>query len=109
MNKNNKTGFMKGIGPDGLHRMLAGFEDKSAEAVCIYALMESKKRILFFRGTVHGRITKPRGSSWGWDPIFEEERSSLTFGEMEASMKSKFSHRGNALTILKKYLTVLEG
>lgn len=100
---------MKAIGPDGLHRMLADFDNKSAEAVCIYALMESQKRILFFRGVARGQITKPRGSSWGWDPIFEEERSRLTFGEMDASMKSKFSHRANALTILKKYLTAGRG
>lgn len=88
--------------------MLTGFEDKSAEAVCIYALMDDESRIVFCKGSVRGRITSPRGSSWGWDPVFEEERSGMTFGEMDPSMKFKFSHRSNAITVLKKYLTIGE-
>lgn len=88
--------------------MLADYEDKTAEAVCIYALMEDEKKIVFCRGSVRGRITSPRGSSWGWDPVFEEERSGMTFGEMDSSMKFKFSHRSNAIAVLKKYLTLGE-
>lgn len=100
--------FLNAVGPSGLHKMLAGFDDKSAEAVCIYALMDDESKIVFCKGSVRGRITAPRGSSWGWDPVFEEERSGLTFGEMDSSMKFKFSHRSNAVTVLKKYLTVGE-
>lgn len=108
--------FLNAIGPDGLTKMLTGFDDKFSEAHCIYALMPifklaaatpeySGKEIVFFRGIARGLIVSPRGSlGWGWDPVFEEERSQLTFGEMDASMKSRFSHRANALTILKKYL-----
>lgn len=86
--------------------MLAAFENKQAEAVCIYALMDDESKIIFFKGSVRGKIVEPRGSSWGWDPIFEEERSGMTFGEMDSSMKFKFSHRSNAITVLKKYLSV---
>lgn len=98
--------FLKAVGPDGLHKMLAGFEDKSAEAICTYALMKASNEIVFMRGIVRGQITQPRGDSWGWDPIFEEERSRLTFGEMEPALKCKFSHRANALTVFKKYFTI---
>ena len=100
---------MRAIGSKGLHRMLADFEDKSAEAVCIYALMEvgNKKRILFFKGSARGSITDPSGASWGWDPIFREERSTLTFGEMDTETKSRFSHRASALVLFKKYLSLL--
>ena len=60
---------------------------------------------MFVRGTVRGRIVEPRGTTgWGWDPIFEEERSRATFGEMDASSKSKFSHRAKAIELLKKFL-----
>lgn len=100
--------FLKAVGPSGLEKMLAGYEDKSAEAVCIYALMDSKHKIVFCKGSVRGKVVKPRGSSWGWDPIFEEDRSGMTFAEMDLSMKFKFSHRSNAITVLKKYLTVGE-
>lgn len=100
--------FLNAVGPSGLEKMLAGYEDKSAEAVCIYALMDDEFKIVFCKGSVRGKIVKPRGSSWGWDPIFEEERSGMTFAEMDLSMKFKFSHRSNAITVLKKYLTVGE-
>ena len=30
------------LGPSGLHQMLAGFEDKSAQAVCTIAFAEGK-------------------------------------------------------------------
>lgn len=99
--------FLNAVGPSGLEKMLAGYDDKSAEAVCIYALMDDESKIVFCKGSVRGRITKPRGSSWGWDPVFEEERSGLTFSEMDPSMKKSmnFTHRSNAITVLKKYLT----
>lgn len=65
----------------------------------------NNRQIIFFRGIARGQIVSPRGTlGWGWDSVFEEERSRLTFAEMEASMKSKFSHRANAITILKKFL-----
>ena len=32
--------FMKALGHDGLNKMLAGFEDKSAQAVCTFAYSE---------------------------------------------------------------------
>jgi len=104
--KRLQKGFLKAIGPSGLHKLLAGYDDKSAEALCIYALMEDESRVVFCKGSVRGRITEPRGSSWGWDPVFEEERSGMTFGEMDPSMKFKFSHRSNAITVLRKYLTI---
>jgi len=105
--------------------MLDGFEDKYSEAHCVYALMPlfgarenkdeattikrmdegSKKKIVFFRGIARGHIVSPRGElGWGWDPVFQEERSRLTFAEMEPSIKSEFSHRANAVKLLEKYL-----
>ena len=43
-------------------------------------------------------ILKPRGNSgFGYDPIFEEEASRLTFAEMNNELKESCSHRGKAL------------
>lgn len=98
--------FLKAIGIEGLHKILAGYEDKSAEAVCIYALMDDESKIVFCKGSVSGKITSPRGASWGWDPIFQEDRSCMTYGEMDSAMKAKFSHRSNAITVLSKYITI---
>lgn len=94
------------MGPSGLHKILAGFQDKAAEAVCTYALMENEERIIFFKGFVSGHIVEPRGGSWGWDPVFEEVTTSLTFGEMSAKDKSVYSHRAKAITVLKRYLAI---
>ena len=43
-------------------------------------------------------ILKPRGNSgFGYDPIFEELSSKLTFAEMNNEIKDLYSHRGKAL------------
>ena len=43
-------------------------------------------------------ILKPRGKGgFGYDPIFEELSSKLTFAEMNKELKDLFSHRGKAL------------
>ena len=43
-------------------------------------------------------IQKPRGKSgFGYDPIFEEISSKLTFAEMNNDLKDLCSHRGKAL------------
>ena len=34
--------FLKSIGPEGLHKMLAGFEDKSATAMATFAYCDGK-------------------------------------------------------------------
>lgn len=91
--------------PIGLHKMLIGFEDKSARAICTYALMLNERWIVFFRGIARGQIVEPRGTfGWGWDPIFEEKESRMTFGEMQAGEKSKFSHRAKATDLLRGFL-----
>ena len=43
-------------------------------------------------------ILSPRGNSgFGYDPIFEELSSKLTFAEMNNELKDTFSHRGKAV------------
>ena len=43
-------------------------------------------------------ILSPRGKSgFGYDPIFEESSTKLTFAEMNNDIKDSFSHRGKAL------------
>lgn len=99
-------GFLKAMGPIGLYKMLAGFEDKSAKAICTYALQISERWMIFFRGIARGQIVEPRGANgWGWDPIFEEQESRMTFGEMQAEEKARFSHRATAVELLAKFLS----
>ena len=53
-------------------------------------------------------ILKPRGKSgFGYDPIFEELSSKLTFAEMDNDYKDLCSHRGKALKkIIPKLLKI---
>ncbi|KAL9093308.1 MAG: hypothetical protein Q9165_004049 [Trypethelium subeluteriae] len=85
--------FLQALGPHDLHKLLAGFDDKSAQAVCTFAYSEGPgyKPIIF-----QGR-TKVR-----WDSAFEYE--GRTYAEMEKAEKNKISHRGKALAKLTEWL-----
>ncbi len=61
--------------------MLAGFEDKSATAMTIFAYLEAEDaEPLLFYGRTEGSIVEPRGDGkFGWDPNFEEKTTKLTY------------------------------
>ena len=110
--------FLSAIGPDGLHKMLAGFEDKSASAVCTFAYCAAPgERVHLFQGkfvnlsganfisisgVTRGRIVAPRGSrDFGWDPCFEPDGHARTYGEMDKAEKNCISHRAKAVDALR--------
>ncbi|PQE16584.1 inosine triphosphate pyrophosphatase protein [Rutstroemia sp. NJR-2017a BBW] len=96
--------FLDALGHDGLNNMLAGFEDKSAQAVCTFAYSEGPgHEPIIFQGRTDGKIVPARGpSNFGWDPIFEYDGK--TYAEMEKVEKNKISHRFRALEKLKTWL-----
>lgn len=111
MNLNKKkTGpyikwFLDNLQPEGLHKMLIGFEDKSAEAVCTYAFSDGPgKKVLLFQGRTAGDIVAPRGSrAFGWDPCFQPTGYAQTYGEMDSTLKNTISHRFRAIDKLREY------
>lgn len=96
--------FMQSIGVQNLHKMLDGFEDKSAQAVCTFAYSEGPgHEPILFQGRTDGKIVPSRGpTNFGWDSTFEYEGQ--TYAEMAKSEKNKISHRGKALDKLKEWL-----
>lgn len=52
-----------------------------------------------FEGKVSGTLQwPPRGEDgFGYDPMFQPDRSDMTFGEMSSEAKHEFSHRARAL------------
>ena len=62
---------MQEIGHDGLNKMLVGFEDKSAQAVCTFAYCEGPgHEPIIFQGRTSGKIVPPRGpATFGKLPI----------------------------------------
>ncbi len=95
------------MGPEGLHRLLAGFEDKSATALCTLALCEGPGQpVTLLQGRTEGRIVAPRGAgNFGWDPVFEpDEGGGETYAEMTAERKNQISHRARAVELLAQHL-----
>ncbi|KAG0648509.1 Inosine triphosphate pyrophosphatase [Hyphodiscus hymeniophilus] len=96
--------FLQALGLEGLNAMLAGFPDKSAQAVCTFAYSEGPgHEPIIFQGRTDGKIVPARGpTNFGWDPIFEYEGK--TYAEMDKAEKNKISHRFRALEKLKTWL-----
>nr|XP_004661494.1 inosine triphosphate pyrophosphatase isoform X2 [Jaculus jaculus] len=99
--------FLEKLKPEGLYKLLAGFEDKSAYALCTFALStgDPSEPVHLFRGKTSGQIVMPRGShDFGWDPCFQPDGCEQTYAEMPKAEKNAISHRFRALLKLKEYL-----
>jgi len=99
--------FLKNLGPDGLPRLIADFEDKTADAVCIFGYSDGGsgvQDVTLFEGRTPGQIVSPKGPrDFGWDPCFQPQGYNVTYAEMEKSEKNKISHRSKALAKLKDF------
>ncbi|KAI4087314.1 MAG: hypothetical protein LQ348_007424 [Seirophora lacunosa] len=95
--------FLQALGHEGLNKLLLGYEDKSAHAVCTFAFSEGPgHEPMLFEGRVLGKIVPARGALvFGWDPIFEYQGE--TFAEMDKAKKNGLSHRFLALAKLKAW------
>nr|XP_017827411.2 inosine triphosphate pyrophosphatase isoform X6 [Callithrix jacchus] len=92
--------------PTCLHQLLAGFEDKSAYALCTFALSTGhpNQPVRLFRGRTLGQIVAPRGCrDFGWDPCFQPDGYEQTYAEMPKAEKNAISHRFRALLELQEY------
>lgn len=101
--------FVKNIGDD-MYKLLDGFSDKTAYALCTYTYCELQddyinSKFKTFQGKIHGEIVKSRGiSKFGWDSVFKPDGSDKTFSEMTSSEKDNCSHRRKALEQFTKYI-----
>ncbi|XP_028164663.1 inosine triphosphate pyrophosphatase [Ostrinia furnacalis] len=99
--------FLDKIKPEGLSKMLTGWEDKSAKAVCTFAYCEGScedSDVILFQGITKGQIVEPRGTrDFGWDCVFQPEGYTKTYAELPKEEKNTISHRYKALDKLRKY------
>jgi len=96
--------FIDRIGVEGTYKLLDGFEDKRAVAMCIFAYGEPGSEVRLFKGVGGGRIVPPRGPrDFGWESIFEPDGHELTYSEMGHSFKNQVSVRSKAVSLLKEY------
>ena len=95
---------------DKLLRQLAGVPDaqRSAHFHCVVTLLRhaNDPRPIIAEGSWHGRIfTARRGAEgFGYDPVFYDVEHKQTAAEMDAGLKNRISHRGQALAALRKAL-----
>lgn len=98
--------FLEKLEPEGLPKLLEGFDDKSAQAVCTFAYHPGGENdeVILFQGKTDGKIVNPRGPrDFGWDPCFQPVGYDVTYAEMPKSEKNKISHRYKALDLLRNY------
>lgn len=103
--------FLDKLGPEGLHRMLNDFEDKSARAICTFTYHsgEEKDEVMLLQGITEGAIVFPRAPrDFGWDPCFQPSGYDQTYAELPKDIKNSISHRYKALEKLGKFLNTLD-
>ena len=81
-------------------------EKRSAQFICVIAIVDGRGREKVVEGIYRGVIIRNfKGvQGFGYDPLFMDTESGLTFAEMEAGCKNSISHRGRAIQELKKIL-----
>jgi XTP/dITP diphosphohydrolase len=81
------------------------FKKNNARFYCSLAIAFPNGTYKTFSGTVNGKISKePKGNNgFGYDPIFIPNGYKKTFGEMNANLKDKISHRYKAFNKIKSY------
>ncbi|MGD9981677.1 MAG: RdgB/HAM1 family non-canonical purine NTP pyrophosphatase [Hyphomonadaceae bacterium] len=82
-------------------------DNRTARFVCALALATPGGETQVFEGEARGRIVwPPRGEKgFGYDPIFEPEGRTRTFGEMSHEEKLPLTHRARAFEKLVASLT----
>lgn len=91
-------------GNDLILRMMRGEENREVMVNSLIGFHDGKK-VHIFTGEVKGTLVKkPRGQSWGWEPVFQPEHSNLTYAEMSRNEKNRVSMRRLALEKFKNYL-----
>lgn len=89
--------MLEAIGPEGIARTVAAAGDPGATARCALMLYDDAREIVAEGTTTGTLVLPPRGShGFGWDPVFQPEGASHTYGEMSPLQKDAISHRGRA-------------
>ena len=85
-------------------------EERSARFVCVISLVLPDGREFVERGVVEGLIGyEQKGENGvGYDPIFYLPEYGKTSAELPPEEKNRISHRGKALTAMKKLIVTLD-
>ncbi|CAL4137066.1 unnamed protein product, partial [Meganyctiphanes norvegica] len=93
--------FLEKLKPEGLHKLLHGFEDKTAEAVCTFAYSSGNPKDELARRASQNAIAGPRASQrFG---CFCTKGYDQTYAELDGTIKNSISHRRRALDSLREF------
>jgi XTP/dITP diphosphohydrolase len=86
--------------------LLGGKNERRARFRTVIALIIDNNEYLF-EGRISGTITRERRgkNGFGYDPVFIPEGREITFAEMSLDEKNMISHRAEAFTRLKAFLS----
>ena len=81
-----------------IHEQIGDNPDRKAQFVCALSLAWPDGHVETFEGYVYGALVWPiRGTNgFGYDPMFQPNGRSETFGEMPSDQKHAISHRAEA-------------
>ena len=99
--------FELSVGCHGLLKMLEGFENREAFAVCVAVVFDGQEMLLA-KGERKGQIAHSmRGENgFGWDVIFIPEHHEKTYAEMNFNKKNTISHRRRAFEKLGRKMKI---
>ena len=84
---------------------------RTARFHCVLVLLRNADdpQPIIAEGSWHGRIlAAPRGThGFGYDPVFLDPEHGCSAAELDPVVKNRISHRGRALTVLKRRLPEL--
>ncbi len=95
--------FIEALGVPGLARTILALGDVGATARTLFGYASPEGRF-FGEASLPGVIVTPRGTGFGWDPIFQPAGCQQTFGEMQPTEKQRWSMRRSALEHLLQQL-----
>lgn len=90
-----------------VHDALGSTTDRTAYFISVFALVMLDGTEQIFEGRCNGQIVwPPRGDGGhGYDPFFQPDGDTRTFGEMTLEEKKKYSHRAKAFEQFIKIFT----
>lgn len=98
--------YLEALGCHGIYQQAKVMGNTRAKGmVQIGCLNLCTGQIQYFSGEVDGYIVEPNGNNgFGWDPLFQPDKSEKTFGEMNSEEKSKYNMRVMAFEKVRKWL-----
>lgn len=88
--------FIQSLGAKGLYELAKKLGDDRVTISATVGLM-IKNTVTIFTAELPGKVVAPRGdTSFGFDPIFQPDGMSKTFGELDNGVKNVISHRAKA-------------